>query len=596
MNPFDFFEQIFCINLDSRPDRWEDFLKEAKKIGIQDRVTRFSGVVPPSGDGAVGCKVSTLKIIELAKEKNLKNFLIFEDDVVFSKDTVKNMVFSIHQLPEDWDMFYLGINLKKQSFKYSPNLVKVEGGRTTHAVAYRNSIYQKILQENSLDVNQKIDLEIDKYYELKVHPCKNVYCSYPLVASQREGYSDIQNRKINYSFINNAFSTFVVRGKKILKWGHFLYLLSFLLLFQLGELSKPIFPIFSLDGILNFIFYLANFFTLSVLATKGKLDRLSSSKLQIIAFGISLVKMSQWISLAEVGVPHVLWTISLGLIGFSHNPQFLPTLSQERLANHKDGDVDVKELQKRLLQMMISFDELCKKNQISYWLDGGTLLGAIRHKGFIPWDDDIDICMTVEDFEKFKKVNQEKQLPKNIILEKYGDRFATKSIKKNRCCAKVRDVRSIAIENKNFISSKHPQGAWIDVFINYSFRDEKITNSLKFLDELQHLEKRSILYNILIRPFLKLLKVRNLSKIFLLSMNVPLQDSRIIKHPHEIANKKWWNKEDIFPLKRCSFEDCIFPIPNNYDKYLKDFYGDYMKVPAKKYQNPSHIQFFSAWE
>ena len=67
---------------------------------------------------------------------------------------------------------------------------------------------------------------------------------------------------------------------------------------------------------------------------------------------------------------------------------------------------DLRQAQKIMLYIMKKIHEVCVKHNIKYWLDYGTLLGAIRHDGFIPWDDDLDICMMREDYEKFNKVAQ----------------------------------------------------------------------------------------------------------------------------------------------------------------------------------------------
>jgi len=83
-------------------------------------------------------------------------------------------------------------------------------------------------------------------------------------------------------------------------------------------------------------------------------------------------------------------------------------------------ELSSKEIKKIELDILIDFDDFCKKNKLRYYLSGGTLLGAIRHRGFIPWDDDIDVCMPRPDFERLI----------NIFPNNYGDKYILKSIKR----------------------------------------------------------------------------------------------------------------------------------------------------------------------
>ena len=76
----------------------------------------------------------------------------------------------------------------------------------------------------------------------------------------------------------------------------------------------------------------------------------------------------------------------------------------------------LKQSQCVLLRMLKIIDFICKKHHITYWIDGGTLLGAVRHKGFIPWDDDVDICMPRESYKKFQKIAQQ-EFPYDLFLE-----------------------------------------------------------------------------------------------------------------------------------------------------------------------------------
>ena len=79
----------------------------------------------------------------------------------------------------------------------------------------------------------------------------------------------------------------------------------------------------------------------------------------------------------------------------------------------------MREEQQIMLSILKEFDRICRKNNLSYWLCSGTLLGAVRHKGFIPWDDDIDVSMERKDFEIFKKIAL-KDLRKDMLLDSHS--------------------------------------------------------------------------------------------------------------------------------------------------------------------------------
>jgi len=194
-----YFNDIFCINLDNRPNRWEDVQEEFNKFNLTG-VTRFSAVdgktLPKPHallDGELGVLESNLKLVKYANENNLPNFLMLEDDVVFS-DEVNNLDKYMSNIPDDWDMIYFGGNHK---YSHPPKQInettlKLHYTVAIHCVAIKSTVYDVI--ESILSKKSK---QVDNYYTL-VQQSFNVYCTNPSIAFQKEGFSDIQNRVVNY--------------------------------------------------------------------------------------------------------------------------------------------------------------------------------------------------------------------------------------------------------------------------------------------------------------------------------------------------------------------------------------------------------------
>lgn len=114
--------------------------------------------------------------------------------------------------------------------------------------------------------------------------------------------------------------------------------------------------------------------------------------------------------------------------------------------------------QKIMLEILRIVHDICVENNITYWLEAGTLLGAVRHKGFIPWDDDIDISMAREDYDRFLAIVQDK-LPSDLILQ-------THQIDKNFPLefAKIRKLGTTLVETGESDHEKYFQGVFIDIF------------------------------------------------------------------------------------------------------------------------------------
>ena len=124
---------------------------------------------------------------------------------------------------------------------------------------------------------------------------------------------------------------------------------------------------------------------------------------------------------------------------------------------NKEGTL-LRQVQLQLVDMMIEIDKICRKHNIQYWITFGTLLGAVRHGGFIPWDDDLDISMTSENLNKFIRIAPQ-ELPNNLFLQtKETDPSIQVDI------VKVRLKNSLFITPREDFSRNYNKGLFIDIF------------------------------------------------------------------------------------------------------------------------------------
>lgn len=217
MNYFDYFEKIYCINLDNRKDRWELAQSEFKKIGILDKVERFSAVEDESPNK--GCYESNMQVVKLAKKNNFKNVLIFEDDVAFYKDYDEQKLQKAIEVlkTKDWEFFYLGglerrIAPRKQynrlknkwSGEYDETIDYLWNCRSvawTHSYAVNSTFYDTMMKEYESNAWEVIAKEyknhIDHWYQHYLLP--KTYITIPTITTQYDIVSDISRTRTNKS-------------------------------------------------------------------------------------------------------------------------------------------------------------------------------------------------------------------------------------------------------------------------------------------------------------------------------------------------------------------------------------------------------------
>ena len=248
----------------------------------------------------------------------------------------------------------------------------------------------------------------------------------------------------------------------------------------------------------------------------------------------------------------------------------------------------MREEQQIMLSILKEFDRICRKNNLSYWLCSGTLLGAVRHKGFIPWDDDIDVSLERKDFEIFKKIAL-KDLRKDMILDSHSLDEMIKYMP-----LKIRYKYSEYIEKwDNDNKEDEKNGIYIDVFPFDRFSMNKKVRFLEMFPKIIYKLKTSRIWTEQrgIKYYIKSIIIKVLNKLpssYVIEKNKKyLEKSKKIEKDYILGfgyGLTWTNtffKEKIFPLKELNFEGIKLKVPSDFDSYLKELYGDYMKIPEK---------------
>ena len=259
--------------------------------------------------------------------------------------------------------------------------------------------------------------------------------------------------------------------------------------------------------------------------------------------------------------------------------------------------IDLIKYKQVTLGILQVLDDFCRKNEIKYSLACGTLLGAIRHKGFIPWDDDIDVYLLRKDYNRLMEIFPREL--SNVSIHSLG-----RSPQWNRPYAKA--VNNLSVEIENARNTLPDIGIGIDIFpidfVPNSDREWVCFNRRRlFLQKVYAIKalipspERGILKNTFTR----------ISQIVLL----PFSFRRIASHIDRLSQKYNNNPTDSLfenclglisksPFKACDFEDTIdvlfegfsFSAMTGFDDYLSSTYGDYMKLPPIE-KRVSHHDF-----
>ena len=269
----------------------------------------------------------------------------------------------------------------------------------------------------------------------------------------------------------------------------------------------------------------------------------------------------------------------------------------------KYDDETLKHIHDVELMILKDFIKFCEENDLTYFMYAGSLLGAIRHKGFIPWDDDLDVVMLRDEFEKFKRLyssNEKYELLSIESEENYPYLFAKLTLKNTR------------FEEEWASQLEFDIGFNIDVFVLDDLAEGKYKRYYQIM--------RSFLYNrFMITSKIRLNDISFVSKVVSHSMyhilnffkaNPAKLNKKCLNflNRYSDANAKnvfdisananeyplIYDKSDFKEVEKVKFEDIYVNVPTNYDKILTELYGDYMELPPeeKRYNHPiDYIDF-----
>ncbi len=261
--------------------------------------------------------------------------------------------------------------------------------------------------------------------------------------------------------------------------------------------------------------------------------------------------------------------------------------------------LDVNEAKRLLLKMAEYLNNLCDENGLTLYMSGGTLIGAVRHKGFIPWDDDIDLYLSRPDYDKFLDIfrgsgnSGRYKLYSHELQNEYLYPFA-----------KLIDTSTVLVEKGGYSGTQI--GLFIDIFpIDGLGNSEKeaikhmrkmnkyVTLNLSLLVEPWRKEV-SFIKNLGIAVLNKIAKVygadRLHKKLYALARSVSYDESALVGEViDEVQKKRIMNKQEVFGGSVImDFEDIKLRAPIGYDRFLTQFYGDYMKLPPEEKRVLAH--------
>lgn len=272
-----------------------------------------------------------------------------------------------------------------------------------------------------------------------------------------------------------------------------------------------------------------------------------------------------------------------------------------------DQQESLKKLQDVELDILVAFSDYCREHNIEWFLDSGTALGAMRHRGFIPWDDDIDVGMLRSDYERFLSIAKQ-DYPKGYTVHTFDNTKGYSAL-----FTKIYKDGT-EFRTKETIESGSRQGIFIDIFPydllsdDEKSRTKQIRNAQvwKYISYLYHARSINVPHKG-VRGALEKLACRIAHHLLRLTIKreaIPHRWRNSVLSTEVNRSKQWgclmgskvhpFSYSDLLPSKQATFCGQAFPIPNAIEKYLTELYGDWRSMPPvdkRKTHLPLYLDF-----
>lgn len=261
------------------------------------------------------------------------------------------------------------------------------------------------------------------------------------------------------------------------------------------------------------------------------------------------------------------------------------TLNQALRKIYNPDSSILRQSQMRMLEMLSFIDKICQEHQIVYWIESGTLLGAARHGGFIPWDDDADICMPIKDYLRFKEImingsNDDYALQCHDTDPNY---YGTWGV--------LRDLHSEMSDGRQRLEGFKYKGLQVDIFpiddrcnkklwkicrqyfayfVNAPLFEGRISKFFRWCVPLSY----KVLNKVII-PFFRL---------------ITPSDNTALYYRYGMFWYRHYPKPIVYPLKKITFEGIELNAPNDIDRYLTECFGDWRKIPSTENRETHHFK------